>query len=98
MEKIMNSRWFNIASWGITALIVAVLFGFAFLHMQSPTVAVAAPAATIIVSGTPQAAPVNADVNISFFQQPAIERKLTLRTIIPLRPRYTVITHTVEHG
>jgi murein DD-endopeptidase MepM/ murein hydrolase activator NlpD len=76
----INSRWFNITSWGITALIGAV------------------PMAVTAVSKNPQATPASGGALISLLQQPAIERKLMLKTIIPQRPRYAVVTHTVESG
>jgi len=93
-----NSRWFNITSWGITALIVAAMLGFAFLHVKNPFIVGAVPAAATAVSKNPQATPTGVDAHISLLQQPAIERKLMLKTIIPQRPRYAVVTHTVESG
>jgi murein DD-endopeptidase MepM/ murein hydrolase activator NlpD len=98
MEKIMGSRWFNIASWGITALIVAGMLGFAFLHMQDQFVVVAAAAPAATLSGNPQGMPSDGRANVSLLQRPAVGRELRLKTIIPERPRYTIITHTVERG
>ncbi len=96
----MASRWFNIASWGITAVIVAGMLGFAFLRIYNLPITAAATStstATAAPSGS-QAAPTAAEVGVSWLQQPAIERQLRLKTIIPRRPRYAVITHTVERG
>jgi murein DD-endopeptidase MepM/ murein hydrolase activator NlpD len=94
MEKITGSRWFNLASWGVTAVIVAGMLGFAYTRTQNPSAAAAAPA-NGSVSQDPQGA---AALNISWLQQPAVERRLTLKTIIPQRPRYEPVTHTVQRG
>jgi murein DD-endopeptidase MepM/ murein hydrolase activator NlpD len=78
-------------------LIVASAFGFTFWRINNPaaptfTVPTQAPRAT-------QANPVNVGTsNISWLDLPAIERKLTLKTIIPDRPRYQILTHTVQRG
>src|SRR5258706_5193582 len=96
MEKITGSRWFNFASWAVTAMIVAVLLGFAYARMQNPPAAAVPPAHA--VSETPQAAPPTTAMSVSWLRQPAIERKLTLKTIIPPRPRYEPVTHTVQRG
>src|SRR5688572_32550105 len=93
MEKIMSSRWFNLASWGITALILAAMLCFTFLHIQTSVVIAAT---TTGLSENPQSAPTSA--SISVLEQPAIERQLTLKTIIPQRPRYAVLVHKVESG
>lgn len=94
MEKMMSSRWFNLASWGITALIVAGVLGFALLHMQNPLFAAAAPTAMPLVSQVPA----DVQIHVPLLEQPAIERKLTLKTITPQRSRPEVVKHTVEHG
>src|SRR5690349_23587078 len=93
MEKTMSSRWFNIVSWGITALIVAAMLGFAFLHIQTSVVTAAA---TTGLSEDLPVVPTSASVSV--LQRPAIERQLTLRTIMPQRPRYAVLVHKVESG
>lgn len=93
MEKITGSRWFNLASWGITAIMVAGMTGFAYTRLQSLPAALpgkTAPEETQTVSST--------GINISWLEQPAIERKLTLKTIIPQRPRYDPLTRTVQRG
>ena len=95
MAKLMSSRWFNLASWGVTAVIVAGLLGFVFLRTLKPAV-VATPAATAASSTDPQ--PTDPAAAVSFLQQPAIERRLTLKTIIPARPRFDPLVKTVQRG
>jgi LysM repeat protein len=92
-----KSRLFTVISWGITALIVAGLFGFAFWRLQKPAVVSAAPAIAPTAT-TPGSLPVAPVENNSALAQPAIARKLTLKTIIPERPRYSVADHTVQRG
>jgi murein DD-endopeptidase MepM/ murein hydrolase activator NlpD len=94
MDKITGSRWFNLASWGITAVLVAGMLGFAYTRMQKPSVVAAAPAGEPVSQGS-QASPV---ANISWLQQPAVGRRLKLKTIIPERPRYEPVLHTVQRG
>lgn len=93
----LASRKFTVISWGITLLIVAALSGFSawrlgFFPRQQPTPPSAAPA-----NAQPTAAP--ADLTMprpaSDF---AIGRNLTLKTLIPERPRYNVTQHTVKRG
>ncbi len=98
MEKIAASRWFNITSWGITAVIVAGMLGFAFLHVYGLPISAAGIARATTAPSSPQVVSTAAQVSVSLLMQPAIERKLTLKTIIPERPRSAVITHTVESG
>lgn len=90
----INSRIFGLVSWGVTATIVVGLLGFAYTRTQNPPVTTVAPAVTAVPgdSQTPVAA------NTSWLQLPAIERKLTLKTIIPERPRYDPVTYTVQRG
>jgi murein DD-endopeptidase MepM/ murein hydrolase activator NlpD len=94
-----TSLWFNLISWGITLLLVFAAGGFAFWRLQNPqTVAAApAPAATEMAAESPQAAS-PAGNTVSVLTLPALERNLTLKTIVPDRPRYAVIKHTVERG
>ena len=96
MEKTNPSRWFNIVSWGITALIVTGLFGFAYLRRQNLPIVAAAPAAQS--TAAPQATKASPAKQVPALEQPSILRKLTLKTTIPDRPRYTVINHTVQRG
>ena len=97
MEKITGFRWFNLISWGVTAVLVACLLGFTYLRITAPRSAAAAPVAQATGTAVRAASP-NPVQNISFMQLPAILRKLTLKTIIPQRPRYGVITTTVQRG
>jgi len=95
-----TSRLFNIISWGITGLLVLAGAGFAAWRLQNPpvvTAAVPVSPATEIAAENPQAAVPNGEA-ISVLALPAIERNLTLKTIIPDRPRYAVQKRTVERG
>jgi murein DD-endopeptidase MepM/ murein hydrolase activator NlpD len=94
-----NSRWFNIVSWGVTFLIVAGLLGFAYWKLQNPEMVSAAPVMAA-EEPTKEAAAANAGqaVQVYSISSPAIARNLTLKTIIPERPRYSIAHHTVERG
>ena len=96
----ITSRWFNLISWGITILLVLAAGGFAFWRMQNPQAVAAAPApaATKMAAEDPQAAAIPAGNTVSVLTLPALERSLTLKTVIPERPRYDVIKHTVARG
>ena len=98
MEKITASRWFSIVSWGITALVVAGMFGFAFIRLDHAPLPTGLTLPETVLQTGPVALPTLAEQGIAFVQLPAIERKLTLRTIIPQRPRSAVIDYTVEPG
>jgi murein DD-endopeptidase MepM/ murein hydrolase activator NlpD len=95
-----NSLWFNLISWGITLLLVLAAGVFAFWWMQNPPVVAAAPFPAVVeaTGENPQAAAVPAGNLISVLSLPAIERNLTLKTIVPERPRYAVSRHTVSRG
>jgi murein DD-endopeptidase MepM/ murein hydrolase activator NlpD len=97
MEKINSSRWFNIISWGVTAMIVVGLLAFAYLRRQALPIVAAAPA-VVQLTAAPQASSASLVKQISVLERPAILRKLTLKTIIPERPRYIVLNHTVQRG
>ena len=88
---------FNLISWGLTLVIVLTAGGFTFWRIQNPPLA-AAPAAPLPTQTTAQAASIPAGSNISVLSLPAIGRGLTLKTIVPERPRYAVGEHTVERG
>lgn len=96
MEKIINTHWFNLVSWAITAVIVVCILGFAYLHIQNRSETI--PPKMEMVSDRPKATPMGAPTSISWFQLPAITRKLTLKTIIPQRPLYEPTTYTVQRG
>jgi murein DD-endopeptidase MepM/ murein hydrolase activator NlpD len=96
-----NPRWFAIASWAITGLIVVVATGFTFWKLSGNATAAPAP----VTVGAPTQAPIisGADVlpalNAAQQSIDSIRRKLTLKTNIPQdRPRYDTIKHTVERG
>jgi murein DD-endopeptidase MepM/ murein hydrolase activator NlpD len=74
---------------------VAGILGAAYWYINLPVVGAPAP-----ISLAPQntLVPTSSAINISWLQLPAVERKLTLKTIIPERPRYTVLIHTVTRG
>lgn len=97
-----DSRWFTIASWTLTGLIVILAMGFAFWKLNGH--ANAAPvAASIANTPTPPAVISGAEVlpalNTAQQSIDSIRRKLTLNTNIPEdRPRYETIQHTVARG
>lgn len=94
MKKIIT---FNIISWFLTALIVAGLLTFAFWRINNPD-----PAVPVATDAPPQkntqVIPTSSAINISWFDLPAIGRKLTLKTNIPQRPQYQVVKITVQRG
>lgn len=98
MKKFIESNGYVLLSWGVTALIVAGLFGFAFWRLQ-PRPAVVVPEneteSEPVGSGGPV---VSENLAPNFIWDYAIGRKLTLKTIIPERPRYDVLKHTVQRG
>ena len=96
MDKLTGSRWFNLASWGITAVLVAAMLGFVLLRRQPPLLPV--PAVTVAPVVTQAASPGAAPLEFLPGSLSAIARKLTFKTIIPKRPRYAVVTHVVEPG
>jgi murein DD-endopeptidase MepM/ murein hydrolase activator NlpD len=93
---------FNLISWGLTLAIVLGAGGFAVWRMQTspaPAAALApAPAATALVAEDPQSASIPAGSSVSMLSLPAIGRSLTLKTIVPDRPRYSIAVHTVARG
>lgn len=100
MEKMKESRRFFLISWGITLVLVLAAAGLAYWRLQlqqaagQPLVPIAsATAARLEQSATSQPAS-----NLSILSMPAIGRNLTLKTIIPERPRYLVAEHTVARG
>ncbi len=97
-----DSRWFTIASWSLTGLIVILAMGFAFWKLNGR--ANAAPvAASIANTPTPPSVISGAEVlpalNTAEQSIDSIRRKLTLNTNIPEdRPRYETVQHTVARG
>jgi murein DD-endopeptidase MepM/ murein hydrolase activator NlpD len=101
MEKTTSSRRFNLISWVITLLIVFVMAGFAFWKTRSVSAISApapAPAADPTQSNVLPTPAGSAAQAVSLSSLPALDRDLTLKTIIPQRPRYAVVAHTVERG
>jgi LysM repeat protein len=92
---------FTLISWGVTLAIVLTAGGLVFWHLQTPMVLVTAAVLPKVVtanSETPQVASIPPVSNFSMLALPAIGRSLTLKTIVPERPRYAVSEHTVERG
>lgn len=97
MQDFTSSRWFTPLSWVITTLVVIGLLAYAFWELQSPTPAAAMPSAPTAESASlAQPAAPGAVVDVLF--HPSIRRNVTLKTNIPERPRYDVVTHTVVRG
>jgi len=98
MKKFIESNGYVLLSWGVTALIVAGLLGFAFWRLQARPAVVVPENETEsepVGSGGPV---VSENLAPNFIWDYAIGRKLTLKTIIPERPRYDVLKHTVQRG
>ncbi len=97
-----DSRWFTIASWSLTGLIVILAMGFAFWKLNGR--AKAAPVTTSIANTpTPPSVISGAEVlpalNTAQQSIDSIRRKLILNTNIPEdRPRYETVQHTVARG
>lgn len=101
MEKMTSTRRFNLISWAITLVFMIGMVGFTFWQTRIAS-ATSAPVAAPVVEPThsalqpTQSGPDAAVVSLPGL--PSIERNLTLQTIIPQRPRYVVVAHTVERG
>jgi murein DD-endopeptidase MepM/ murein hydrolase activator NlpD len=98
MKTFIVAYRFALLSWGVTLLVVAGLLGFAYMRLQtSLEMVVAAPQEDVVQSGS--GGPILADASVyQWASDFAIGRNLTLKTMIPERPRYEVITHTVQRG
>lgn len=94
MDKI-TSRSFNLISWGITLLLVFAASGFAFWRMQNLQVVEVTPAPAVAKDLLAAMPLENTTTDMS---PPALERNLTLKTIIPERPHFEIVKHTVELG
>jgi len=97
-----DSRWFAVASWIITGLIVIIAAAFIFWKLNGSVTAAPAPLSTL---EAPTKAPANNGANplpaldAAGLSVDSIRRKLTLKTNIPQnRPRYDSVQHTVESG
>lgn len=99
METSSSSIRFNLISWGITLLIVLGLGGFAFWRVRNVS-ASAAPALPATAAPTQQSIQpaITPGPSLSMLSLPSIDRELKLETIIPERPRYGVLNHTVRRG
>lgn len=99
METSSSSIRFDLISWGITLLIVLGLGGFAFWRVRNVS-ASAAPTLPATAAPTQQSIQpaITPGPSLSMLSLPSIDRELKLETIIPERPRYGVLNHTVRRG
>lgn len=91
----INPRWFNLISWSITFLLVVAAGSFVFLRARNSQGLAIAPSPTAskdLLTAIPFG---YSDKGTSVS---ALERDLTLKTIIPDRPRFDVVKHEVELG
>jgi LysM repeat protein len=97
-----NSRWFTIASWSFTGLIVILALGFAFWRLSSRASAASVASPSVenpTQAPTASSAEVLPALNAAQKSIDSIRRKLTLKTNIPEnRPRYETVQHTVARG
>ncbi len=101
MNKILEflkANRFNVASWGVTALVVAALLGSAFWWTQAGAASPATRPVPTAVPGQDQTtvslpAPV---ANIATLGE--IGRTLQLKTNAPARPRMNPVAYTVQRG
>ncbi|MFO7583604.1 MAG: M23 family metallopeptidase [Anaerolineales bacterium] len=98
MKKFILSYRFALLSWGVTLLLVAGLAGFAYWRLQAEQPVVVIMEA-IETSQRGAGGPIVPDDSVlQMANDFAIGRQLTLKTLIPERPRYEVIRHTVQRG
>jgi len=93
-KNLKSSHWFIGISWGVTALVVVLLFGFA-LWRVFPRPVSAAPEATPTEEEVPTILPVTAGLGND---TQAIVRRVALKTDISQRLKYDVVTYTVQRG
>jgi murein DD-endopeptidase MepM/ murein hydrolase activator NlpD len=100
MEKMKESRRFFLISWGITLVLVLAAAGLAYwrLQLQQAAGLSLVPIASATAAPLEQSPTSQPGSNLSILSMPAIGRNLTLKTIIPERPRYVVAEHTVARG
>ncbi len=97
--KTPSERRFAIISWGITGILVIVMLGAALWTVMQPVVAATRPVPEI---ATPTQAESQSQASMPAVQaaasSSAITRRTLLKTNVPERPRYDVITYTVSRG
>lgn len=92
------SKLFITLSWGFTSLVVGGLLAGAFWYLQTPAQKPPLESQTNPISAVPTEQLVLRLPAPDFVGSFAISRKLKLKTVIPDRPRYAVMTHVVERG
>jgi murein DD-endopeptidase MepM/ murein hydrolase activator NlpD len=96
-----TTRWFTIASWAITGVIVLSLVGITLwmlrTRVSAAPVSAAAPAVETKVPVTSSISELPV-FNSGSSTIDSIRRFLVLKTNIPERPRYDIIQETVEKG
>jgi len=92
------TRRFTLISWLVTLLLVLGAGVFTYWRMQNPPVAAPLALAQLEQPGSPAEASIPQGSKVYMLSLPAMPRGLVLKTIIPTRPRYEVINHTVARG
>jgi murein DD-endopeptidase MepM/ murein hydrolase activator NlpD len=94
---VKSPRLFTGISWGVTALLVAVLLGFTFWKI-SPRLVSAAPEPTIAPTEEGVSASLPTTTGLNAGAQEAIVRHIVLKTEISSSTNYNVIKYTVAPG
>ncbi len=89
-----SPRLFNGISWGVTALVVAVLLGFTVWKITPQRVS-AAPEPTLTEVGAPAALPTSTGLDTG---AQAIVRYIVLKTEISSSTNYNIVEYTVASG
>jgi murein DD-endopeptidase MepM/ murein hydrolase activator NlpD len=90
-----SSKLFNVISWGVTAIIVLALLGVAFTQLRPAPVTAAPQPTGTATSGT---ASLPVDGSSASSTNPAIARRVNLKTLIPTHQPYNMQTYTVQRG